>query len=53
MPECPNCQSTDVDRDSASPWVFVGAAILFPITLLLFLLNNNVWCRSCGTRFKT
>jgi len=50
--ECPVCHSTDVERDSASPWIFVFAAALFPFGLILFALNRNVWCRGCGVRFK-
>ncbi|MHC5035353.1 MAG: hypothetical protein ACYTFZ_09985, partial [Planctomycetota bacterium] len=48
---CPHCSSMAVSRDSASPWIFVFAAlILFPVGLILFALNRNVWCTSCGIR---
>jgi predicted RNA-binding Zn-ribbon protein involved in translation (DUF1610 family) len=50
---CPNCSSIAISRDSASPWIFVfAAALFFPIGLILFGLNRNVWCTSCGIRFK-
>jgi len=50
--QCPHCQSTDIYRDSASPWIFVFAALTFPFGLILFALNKNVCCKSCGVRFK-
>jgi len=49
---CPHCNSENIARDSASPWILVLAVLLFPIGLLLFPLNDNVWCRDCGTRFR-
>lgn len=49
---CPHCGSTEWERDSASPWIFIGACLLFPFSLVLFCLNGNVWCTACGTRFK-
>ena len=49
---CPNCNSEDIERDSASPWIFLAGLVLFPIGLLFFLLNRNVCCRDCGVRFK-
>ncbi len=38
---CPNCGAHDIARDSASPWIFIGAVVLFPFGLLFFLLNKN------------
>lgn len=49
---CPNCESLALARDSASPWIFFGASLLFPFGLLFFLLNRNVYCRDCGVRFR-
>ena len=49
---CPHCGSTQWQRDSASPWIFICAALLFPFSLVLFCLNRNVWCTDCGVRFK-
>lgn len=49
---CPRCGSLELRRDSASPWVFLGAICLFPIGLLLFALNENRYCLNCRIRFK-
>ena len=49
---CPHCGSTCWQRDSASPWIFIGAVLLLPISLAFFCLNRNVWCTDCGVRFK-
>jgi hypothetical protein len=49
---CPHCGSLHIRRDSASPWIFVAAIFLFPVGLFFLLLNKNVWCLACGTRFK-
>ncbi len=49
---CPHCGARQVQRDSASPWVFVFAALLFPLGLILFILNKNAWCSECRVRFK-
>ena len=52
MNECPNCGSYYIRRDSASPWIFVVAILLFPIGLVAFVANRNAWCAKCGVRFK-
>lgn len=49
---CPHCGSLHTERDAASPWIFAGAIILFPVGLLFFLLNKNRRCRACGVRFR-
>jgi len=49
---CPKCGSKNIAPDAHSPWVFVGAAILFPFGLIFFASNRNRWCRDCGVRFK-
>ncbi len=51
-PRCPNCKGDVIYRDSASPWIFVLAALLFPVGLIFFLFNRNVVCARCGTRFR-
>ncbi len=49
---CPNCRSADITRDSASPWIFLWAGVLFPLGLFFFFFNHNVYCGSCGVRFR-
>ena len=49
---CPNCQSTEIARDTSGVWLFAFAWLVPPISWLLFLANENVYCLRCGTRFR-
>lgn len=49
---CPCCRSTTIARDSAGVWLFLFSWLIPPFTWLLFLLNQNVWCTTCGVRFR-
>jgi len=49
---CPNCRSTSIARDSSGVWLFLFSWLIPPFTWLLFLLNVNVRCMTCGVRFR-
>jgi hypothetical protein len=47
-----NCNADDVRTDSPGTWLLLGILVLFPFGLAFLYMNDNVWCRSCGMRFK-